>query len=204
MFVSYLFWKDWELLTQLSFTCCLTAITRESLVTTYVGRVSSTWASDRVVTKSSGCCCSRGPCGCLLSALLSEIISATSGWQEVLAGLESADECVASGTNSLNGTSVNYGRNAAQGTVITASTTNLNHFQLVFVVVQRLCVNCFWDYQLTYTVKNTLLIVDRDAEYCNDHHSWLWKRELKVKSLDVGECLIINNYQEEYWLKQLR
>lgn len=128
----------------------LTTIARKSLVTSHIGWVTSTATGDRIVTKTGSCGTTAGPSSCLKTALLSYVVSTSGGRQEVLAGLVSIDEAVGSSTDGVNGGTIHHTGDTAQGTVVTASTTNLQEYCPDYIsssAVVRL--NIFADCQLT-------------------------------------------------------
>lgn len=106
----------------------LTTIARESLVTCDIGWIASPATGGRVVTKTGSCGTTSGPSSSLKTALLSDVVSTSSGGQEVLAGLESVDEAVGSGTDGVNGGTIHHTGDTTQGTVVTTSTTNLQEY----------------------------------------------------------------------------
>jgi hypothetical protein len=151
----------------------LTTIARESLITSDIGWIASPATGGRVVTKTGSCGTTSGPSSSLKTALLSDVVSTSSGGQEVLAGLESVDEAVCSSTDRVNGGTIDHTGDTIQGTVVTASTTNLQEDCPDYIF--RRCGNSTFFCRLsTYTVKDTSgLVVDRDAHCCSDRDGCL-------------------------------
>ena len=105
--------------------CYLTTIARESLVASYVGRISGTFAGDGIVLKTSGCCTAGRPSSGLKSTLLGKIITTTSGSQKVLARPVSVNKVVGTGTDGVKSDAIDNSVDTTQGTVVTATTSNL-------------------------------------------------------------------------------
>jgi hypothetical protein len=116
------------MLIQYSILSFLTTIARESLVTSDIGWVTSPATGGRIVTKTSSCGTTTGPSSSLKTALLANVVSTTSGGQEILAGLVSVDEASGSGTDGVNGGTIHHTGDTTQGTVVTTATTNLQEY----------------------------------------------------------------------------
>ena len=102
------------------------------MVASYVGRISGTFAGDGIVLKTSGRCTAGRPSSGLKSTLLGKIITTTSRSQKVLARPVSVNKVVGTGTDGMKSDAIDNSVDTTQGTVVTATTSNLKSNKAIY------------------------------------------------------------------------